>query len=78
MLESTAREPFPDKGFTSNNGVISWGMPSLFKSGERVVKSLVCKPLAVKSSERMSTVAIYGKIEITRGIAPFAPLVKAS
>ena len=78
MSERTASEPFPESGFISNNGAISSGMPNLSKTGERAVKSFDSNPLTANNSERISTVAIYGKMLVTSGIAPFAPFVKAS
>ena len=78
ISESTAREPLPDNGLMSNNGAISSGIPSVLKTGDREVRSLLSNPLAENSSERISTVAIYGKIVVTSGIAPFAPFVNAS
>ena len=78
ISESTAIAPLPDNGFTKISGAISLGMPVNENNGARIEDNCFSSPLTSKSLVSIVTETIYGKMDVTKGIAFLTPFVKLS
>ncbi|MBR2330826.1 MAG: hypothetical protein IKA40_06225, partial [Clostridia bacterium] len=61
-----------------SSGAISVGIPTKENTGDSSLQTATSKPVAESRQFSIVTAAIYGNIEVTKGIAPFIPSTKLS
>lgn len=78
ISDNVASAPLPENGLIKTSGVNSSGMPSSPNTGDKIFVRAAESPLASKSSVNTNMLTKNGKTDAAKGIADFAPSVKAS
>lgn len=68
----------PEKGLIRTSFVSSVGIPKKLKNGLKKVEIAFDRPLTSNNSVKTNMLTKYGKMLVAKGIADFAPCVKAS